>query len=242
MEIGACSDIGKVRDLNEDSFFIPDSDLKLFIIADGMGGHNAGEVASKIAIDSIKAFLTKNLGQSGNTSEDFIQSTLKEAIVHANRLIYLKSLEEEKYKGMGTTLTVMLVLSKIFIGHVGDSRAYLLKDNKAFQITQDHSLVAELVRNGSITESEAKIHPQRNIITRALGTEENIIVDLYTLDIEKNNIIILCTDGLSNLVNMDEVKEIVEGSKSVEDGCQNLISLANERGGYDNITVLIIKM
>ena len=231
MEVGAYSHIGKVRDLNEDAYYIPENDFNLFVIADGMGGHNAGEVASHIAIDAIKDYLSENLKQMEMISEEYIYRILKESMTYANRLIYTKSLEDEKFQGMGTTLTVMLVLSKVYIGHVGDSRAYLIKNDQILQITQDHSLVAELLRNGSITESEAKIHPQKNIITRALGTEENIIVDLYTLDIEKGNALILCTDGLTNLVTMDEIKEVVLGSKSVQGSCEHLISLANERGG-----------
>jgi len=242
MEVGACSHIGMVRDANEDAYYLSDGDLNLFIIADGMGGHNAGEVASQIAIDTIREYISKKIGQSESISDENINKFLKEAIICANHAIFSKSLEEIEYQGMGTTLTVVLILSKIFIGHVGDSRAYLLRNDHIIQITQDHSLVAELLRNGSITENEARTHPQRNIITRALGTEENITVDLYILDPKRSEIIVLCTDGLSNLVNADEIKDVITSSHSLQNACESLVSLANARGGYDNITVVATKI
>ena len=189
MEVGACSHIGRVREVNEDSYYISDNELKLFIIADGMGGHNAGEIASQIAIDSIRDYISREIQQEEIIKEDKILFILKEAITHANHVIFSKSLVEEAYQGMGTTLTVLIILSKIFIGHVGDSRAYLIRNNNIIQLTQDHSLVAELLRNGSITENEAKIHPQRNIITRALGTDDNISVDLYKTDVKQREVV-----------------------------------------------------
>jgi len=142
MEVGAYSHIGKVRDLNEDAYYIPENDFNLFVIADGMGGHNAGEVASHIAIDAIKDYLSENLKQMEMISEEYIYRILKESMTYANRLIYTKSLEDEKFQGMGTTLTVMLVLSKVYIGHVGDSRAYLIKNDQILQITQDEKITA----------------------------------------------------------------------------------------------------
>ncbi|MBS3994303.1 MAG: Stp1/IreP family PP2C-type Ser/Thr phosphatase [Alkaliphilus sp.] len=244
MEVGACSHIGKVRDTNEDAYYISDNELKLFIIADGMGGHNAGEIASHIAIDTIKDYISKRIELFSMVSEDNIDNIIKEAIIRANQVIFTKSSEEINYQGMGTTLTVVLILSgnAIYIGHVGDSRAYLYHNDKFRQITQDHSLVGELLRNGSITENEARIHPKRNIITRALGTEHNIIVDLYKIEINNDDIIVLCTDGLSNVVDVEEIEDIIIRCHNIQEGCEHLVSLANERGGYDNITVVAIKM
>lgn len=241
MEIGAVSHIGLIREVNEDAYFVSDDGLNLFIVADGMGGHKAGEVASNIAIESVKNFVKNHIRHCSNGDEAMICKMIREAILEANRNIYEKALREESYQGMGTTLTMALILSKLFIGHIGDSRAYLLRNNEILQITQDHSLVGELLRNGSITEKEAKIHPQRNIITRALGTEENILIDIYTMDLEKGDIVVLCSDGLSNLVDRSEIQECLRNCGSMQLGCEHLVTLANERGGYDNITMIAIK-
>ncbi|KXG75988.1 Stp1/IreP family PP2C-type Ser/Thr phosphatase [Thermotalea metallivorans] len=241
MEIGAVSHIGLIREVNEDAYFISDDGLNLFIVADGMGGHKAGEVASNIAIESVKNFVKNHIQHCSNGDEAMICKMIREAVLEANRNIYEKALAEENYQGMGTTLTMALILSKLFIGHIGDSRAYLLRNNEILQITQDHSLVGELLRKGSITEKEAKIHPQRNIITRALGTEENILIDLYTMDLEKGDIVVLCSDGLSNLVDHSEIQECLRNCGSMQLGCEHLVTLANERGGYDNITMIAIK-
>ncbi|QEK12000.1 Stp1/IreP family PP2C-type Ser/Thr phosphatase [Crassaminicella thermophila] len=241
MEIGAYSHKGKVREINEDAYYISKGDLNLFIVADGMGGHNAGEVASNIAINSIKEFMEIHIDQFLDKDEEKVCEFLKKATFEANKNIFKKAISEKECQGMGTTLTVVLILSKVYIAHVGDSRAYLIHNNNISQITQDHSLVAELLRNGSITENEAKIHPQRNMITRALGTEENIIIDIYTLDFNSDDIIFLCTDGLSNLIETDEIKRTLIDCDNMQHACVHLVELANERGGYDNITVIAIK-
>ncbi|WP_129596340.1 Stp1/IreP family PP2C-type Ser/Thr phosphatase [Anaerophilus nitritogenes] len=240
MEIGAYSHKGRVREMNEDAYYIASKDLNLFIVADGMGGHNAGEVASNVAIQSIKDFMEKNKEVILKNDKE-ICTVLKNATTYANVDIFKKAQQNRECEGMGTTLTVALVASKIYVAHVGDSRAYLIRKNNISQITQDHSLVAELVRNGSITENEAKIHPQRNMITRALGTDEDINIDLYTLDVEKEDIIVLCTDGLTNLIEVEEIKDTLIDCKNIQVACEHLVALANERGGYDNITVIAIK-
>lgn len=241
MEIGACSHRGKVREINEDAYYIPLDKSNLFIVADGMGGHNAGEVASNGAVKSIKEFMDRHIDQWIEQGEETVFEVLREAILEANKDIFDKANSEEAYKGMGTTLTVVLILSKVYIGHVGDSRAYLIQNNQMTQITKDHSLVAELIRNGSITEKEARTHPQRNVITRALGTAENLNIDLYTLGFSKDDIILLCTDGLSNFVEMDEIKDRFSNCEKVQQACEDLVALANERGGHDNITIVAIK-
>lgn len=241
MEIGGYSHIGKVREINEDAYYISNDQINLFIVADGMGGHNAGEVASHEAIKAIKGFAAENLNDYVDKDEESICNFLTEAIKEANHKVFLKSQEDETCQGMGTTLTVVLILSKAYVGHVGDSRAYLIKNNDIEQITKDHSLVAELVRNGSISKSEAKCHPQRNIITRALGTEQAIATDIFTFDFNHEDIIILCTDGLSNVIEEDEIKDCFIGCDKVQEACEELVSLANERGGQDNITIVAIK-
>jgi serine/threonine protein phosphatase PrpC len=241
MQVGACSHIGKVREINEDAYCIENDQLKLFIVADGMGGHNAGEIASNIAIHSIKDYMRKNMHRYMNKEDDEVFKVLREAIVAANMDIFMHSVKEKECKGMGTTLTAVLILSQAYIGHVGDSRAYLIQKNKITQITKDHSLVGELVRNGSITESEAKIHPQRNIITRALGTEENVNIDLCTVNFEADDMIVLCTDGLSNMIEGEEIKNTLIDCKDIQLACEQLVALANERGGTDNITMIGVR-
>ncbi|MFT9494275.1 Stp1/IreP family PP2C-type Ser/Thr phosphatase [Anaerosolibacter sp.] len=241
MDIGAISHTGLIRDINQDSYFVSEDKMNLFIVADGMGGHKAGEVASSIAIDSVKKYIEEHISQKNGEYDEAVSRIIEEAIVDANTKIFNKSMEEEKYQGMGTTLTMAFIQSKLFIGHIGDSRAYLIRNNEIKQITQDHSLVAELLRNGTITEKEAKTHPQKNIITRALGTEENIQIDIYTIELLAEDIIVLCSDGLSNLVEQMEIKECLTNSNSMQSGCEHLVDLANERGGYDNITIIGIK-
>ena len=241
MEIGACSHIGKIREINEDAFFIAKSHENLFIVADGMGGHNAGEVASNIAIDVITEYIQKNLNTQENHEEPLIFQEIRKAVMEANLKILERSKSDDHCQGMGTTLTLALILTKVYIGHIGDSRAYRINKQCMTQITEDHSLVAELVKNGSITEMEAKTHPQRNIITRALGTDENIKIDVYSVPFDQGDIIILCTDGLTNLVEPSEIMEYMLYSESIQSGCEHLVALANERGGFDNITILAIK-
>lgn len=241
MEIGACSHIGKIREVNEDAFYIEQDHQRLFIVADGMGGHNAGEIASSTAIESIVEYIRNNWDDLDSAGDGKIYEMLKAAILNANHKILERSIHDTKCQGMGTTLTLAFVLSKIYIGHVGDSRAYIISKEKITQITQDHSLVAELVRNGSITEKEAKSHPQRNIITRALGTDVNTMIDIYSTPFTQGDIVLLCTDGLTNLVEPIEILECMIHSRNIQQGCEHLVELANERGGNDNITVLAIK-
>lgn len=238
MEIGVFSHTGKVREINEDSYYISSNDMNLFIVADGMGGHNAGEIASDIAVHSVVSFMEKR--ETLNMEENVCE-ILQESVSEANKKIFLKAKLEQEYQGMGTTLTAVLLLSKLYVAHVGDSRAYLIRDHSISQITRDHSLVGELLREGSITEEEAKVHPQRNMITRALGTDEDVTIDTYTLEIQSNDIIFLCTDGLSNLIEKEEMKSALMDCSNVQKACEHLVALANERGGYDNSTVVAIK-
>jgi protein phosphatase len=235
--------MGKCRDVNEDNCIHCklNDNYDLLIVADGMGGHNAGEVASEIAVKSISGYIKCNIKE--DTSNNEIIQIIKDAILKANLDIYTESINNSSCSGMGTTVTVG-VLSEhiIWIGHVGDSRAYILGNNKLHKLTNDHSLVAELVKNGTITESEALHHPQKNIITRALGTGENVEIDIENISIDNNNIIMLCTDGLTNMVSDGEIEDILINSDDVAAAAQKLVGLANELGGYDNITVVIAKI
>ncbi|PAB58869.1 Stp1/IreP family PP2C-type Ser/Thr phosphatase [Anaeromicrobium sediminis] len=240
MRLGACTHKGKVRDLNEDAFYVTENDIQLFAVADGMGGHNAGEVASETAIHTIAEYINKN--KEMINSKDSILALLKEAVQKANEHVYHKAEKNTGYKGMGTTLTVALLLTKIYLAHVGDSRAYLIEEEKISQITDDHSLVAELLKNGTITEDEAKVHPQRNMITRAIGTDKKVKIDLYSSPVKKGDILVLCTDGLSNLMEDWEIRDKFLKSPSIDLACNELVQLANDRGGVDNITVIAVQI
>lgn len=240
LNIGAMSHVGRVRDVNEDSYCIVEGNYNLFIVADGMGGHNAGEVASYLAVDAIKNHISKYI--SVNMEDQLVKGIIYEAFNKANETIYAHARENISCDGMGTTTTLALIIdSNLYIGHVGDSRVYLIKNGKIQQITSDHSLVAELVRSGNITEAEAKKHPRKNIITRALGTEENIKVDIFTTSFSPLDILILCTDGLSNFVDKYEIEKVALEIKDSNEVCERLIYMANKRGGYDNITVLVAR-
>ena len=242
MEIGVKTSKGKIREINQDSYYISaDENCPLFIIADGMGGHKAGEVASKLAVEIISSSFEnqiKNIEMDDNS----IINAIKNSIWRANDEIYRKSIENEEYSGMGTTVTMAYETNgNIFIGHVGDSRAYLLRDNTLYQITKDHSLVEELVKNGSITREEARFHPQKNIITRAVGTDKEVEIDLIVKEKSKGDILLLCTDGLTNMLNDEEIKELLIINDDMQKACELLVQLSNEKGGLDNISVVAIK-
>ncbi|NMB27618.1 MAG: Stp1/IreP family PP2C-type Ser/Thr phosphatase [Tissierellia bacterium] len=242
MEIGIKTDVGKIRDNNQDAYYIsPKGDYSLFIIADGMGGHKAGEIASKMAIDIISNSL-KSLLTDLTVEDKDIEDRIKNSIYEANDKIYKKSIEDEKFSGMGTTVTLAYVIDeKIFIGHAGDSRAYLFKNGILSQLTKDHSLVEELIRNGSISKEEAKHHPQRNIITRAVGTSKEIKADLVVEPKSKDDILLLCTDGLTNMLDDDEIRDSLLINKDIQKACEELVRLSNDKGGFDNITILAVK-
>lgn len=226
----ALTDIGKVRETNEDSFVCQPP---LFVVADGMGGHVAGEIASRLASETVSLHVGAHAGEVNP------QTLLSQAITQANLLIHRMAKEKSEYAGMGTTLTAAYVEGpRLYWGHVGDSRLYLLRDGALRQVTEDHSLVGELVRNGSITAEEALVHPHRNILTRAVGTGETIRVDTGSLDLMPGDAMLLCTDGLTNLVtDTDIAASMGMGGAQVPDA---LVARANAAGGLDNITVIFV--
>lgn len=249
------SDIGLVRKVNEDDFVCMKlndllelqntaADLYLCIVADGMGGRNAGEVASSMAVHEIVEYIKAKYLEvltEADIEEDKVYELIKDAIYYSNDRIYKKSLLSKECVGMGTTLSMILIReNQLYYGHVGDSRIYLIRKNEIEMLTEDHSLVAELVKQGTIKPEEASSHPQKNIITRALGTEYTIEADLGKQTIMDEDYILLCTDGLSNLIHDDEIMEIVLAAGDVEKACDDLIAKARENGGYDNITVVVI--
>ena len=242
MFICACSDVGKIRDINQDAYYyIEDDKLPIFIVADGMGGHKAGEVASNLAISTIIRHYESSKEKILN-KEMFIPQFLNESVELANDNLIEEASGDDELKGMGTTVTMCLILDdEVYIGHVGDSRAYLLRNGELSQITQDHSLVGELLRIGSITKDEAVNHPKKNIITRALGSNPKINVDVFNRELQNEDKIILCTDGLTNMVTEEKILEILLSSEIPSAVCSTLVNISNEAGGIDNTTIMIIK-
>jgi serine/threonine protein phosphatase PrpC len=231
-QVATVSDTGRKRRHNEDSFVC---EPPLFAIADGMGGAQAGEVASGVAAGALE----ERAGEGGE-SEDRVISLIQDA----NRRVYAKAREDAGLSGMGTTLTLALVGDgHVALGHVGDSRAYLFRDGRLEQITEDHSLVAELTRAGKLSEEEAEIHPQRSVITRALGTEPDVDVDSFTVKTKDGDVFMLCSDGLTSMVEDDAILEILrERRKDLERAARDLVRAANRGGGEDNITVLLFEI
>ena len=232
--VGIKSDVGSVRTLNEDyAGFIEENNYKLYIVADGMGGHNAGEVASKLAVDCVKEYIENDM----NTLD---LDSLEKAIKYANDKIFNYSRYNEGCQGMGTTLTAcMQIADDIIIANVGDSSCFGIKDDKIIKITKDHSLVQELIDSGTITEKEGRNHPKKNVITRALGTSANVDVDVFFEKSGKYSKFLVCSDGLSNEVDASDILNTVKCSDDLNLACEKLVSLAKDRGGRDNITVLL---
>lgn len=237
MFIRCKTDKGMVRNNNQDYVLnFRSSKYTLFIIADGMGGHNGGEIASKIAATSVRDFVYEKYINYNDK-----QDLLREAVVMANAAVFKEQAGADELKGMGTTITCCIIKdSELFYGHVGDSRAYIISGNGIRKITIDHSYVQELVKNGTITEEEAKNHPQRNLITRAVGTEEFVVVDTGTITLSLDDILLICSDGLTIYVSDEEICEIILNRKG--EAAEELIELAKERGGSDNISVIIAGM
>ncbi|MDI7741613.1 Stp1/IreP family PP2C-type Ser/Thr phosphatase [Lysinibacillus fusiformis] len=236
------SDIGRKRMVNEDRVaFIEHPDrFKLAILADGMGGHNAGDVASEMAIEEMRAyFLNASLTQldSKQTKEQWMLETIQSV----NEKIYTHSLTNESCKGMGTTLIAMLIDGQdCLIGHIGDSRVYYFTSETVSLITRDHSYVNFLVEYGEISEEEAANHPQKNFIVKSLGTESSIEPDFYELHLEPASNVVICSDGLSNKLTTEEMAAILTLPLSIDEKGKKLIQLANDSGGEDNISVILL--
>ncbi|ADG82639.1 Stp1/IreP family PP2C-type Ser/Thr phosphatase [Thermincola potens] len=229
------SHIGLKRKNNEDNCGIYE-DLNLLAVADGMGGHMAGEVASKMALDLVEQFLRSGKDRFFATP----QKMLKEAILQANREIYNQAQANENLYGMGTTITLAYVTdNSAIIAHIGDSRAYIISGPDILLLTSDHSLVNELLKNGGITSEEAKSHPQRNVLTRAMGASVKLEVDFYETKVKKGDYLLLCTDGLSNLLAPHEIAEVVINSTDLEAAADELVKQALDRGGNDNISLVL---
>lgn len=236
------TDVGRIRANNQDAFFLsttPVGELpNLFIVADGMGGHLAGEVASSQAVSAFTNHL-----QTQPAVPEGLLDFLIEATQVANAHVYRQSITHLAYKGMGTTFTALsLIGSKGYVAHLGDSRLYQLKQGSFKQITQDHSYVEALVRTGQITLEEAQHHPQKNLLTRVLGSDLETPVDGYLLDIQPGDWLLLCSDGLSNMLSDTYISNAIQADNTVESIVTGLIAAANDSGGVDNITCILIKI
>ena len=231
VEKAALSDVGRARQGNEDSYFEGDP---VFAVADGMGGAKAGEVASGIAVDTFQDQLDTDASP---------EERLAHVARTANKRIYDLAQEDAAHAGMGTTFTAaMLAGNDIAVGHVGDSRLYRFRDGELERLTDDHSLVEEFVRQGKLTPEEAEVHPQRSIITRALGPEPEVEVDTYSFPARAGDIYLANSDGLTGMISENDVLEILRDSDSLDDAAQKLIDAANENGGRDNITVVLFRV
>lgn len=231
---------GVIRENNEDNLIIEETEKYcLYAVADGMGGHKAGEIASTILINVVQEYFDKN-----NECKDFkIPMFINESIKLANLKIREEAFKVEDYFGMGTTVTMAVIdlcENIAYVGNVGDSRTYILRNNEIKQITEDHTYVQELVKEGKISLEEAKSHPKRNIITRAIGSEENIVVDIFEIELMKDDILILCSDGLTTHISDEEIVDTVK-TYGCSESVKRLIKLSNDNGGTDNITVIIIE-
>jgi protein phosphatase len=225
-EVGVATDIGKVREGNEDSYLV---EPPLYAVADGMGGARGGEVASQLALGTVE-----ELSRDG-------KGTLPDRVRQANRAVHQRSIEDATVSGMGTTLTaVQAEGTGVRLVHVGDSRAYLLRAGAFRQLTKDHTLVARMVTSGEISQAEADVHPHRNVLTRALGTEPDVRVDEDTIPLLDGDRVLLCSDGLTSMVAEEQIQAILEAEPDPQRSADRLIKAANRAGGVDNITVLIL--
>lgn len=240
MEVFAKSDIGKVRDMNQDSFYIskPEDKLQLFILADGMGGYKGGEIASKLAIETSKNYIINNFNSIEQDRESILK-LIKSAMQYANLVIFEKAKEIPELENMGTTMDICLIIqNKVYIGHIGDSRVYRKRKDFFRKLTTDHSYVQKLVADGTITKEEAYNHPKKNMLIKALGCASFVEPDVMVKGFLKGDILLMCSDGLTNMLKEEEIVEII--NQNPNEACNKLVEAANDKGGYDNITAVII--
>ena len=240
METYCQTDVGLKRNSNQDFVYASDQKVgrlpSLLIVADGMGGHAAGDLASRVCVETA----VSSIEGSGQTETIPI---LAEAVQKANRAVLKKAAEKPEYAGMGTTIVAAVIDgNNLYVANVGDSRLYLIDDDRIDQITLDHSLVAEMVRSGRISPEQMRNHPEKNIITRAVGGEENVEVDFFDVGLHKGDVVLLCSDGLTNMVEDEQIFRIVRREKTLRDAGQKLISAANSAGGRDNISVVLARL
>ena len=233
------TDIGRKRKVNQDFVYSSEKPVgnlaSLFIVADGMGGHNAGDYASRLTVETV-------VERSVRSQETNPVQILEDAIQSANALVRKRANEVPELKGMGTTIVAAVIDGReLCAANVGDSRLYVAGNGKIRQITKDHSWVEEMVRRGGIGKEEARNHPDKNIITRAVGAEETVKIDFFQVPLQEGDIVLMCTDGLTNMLEDEEIRMILDGARDIVEKTQGLVEAANERGGRDNISVVLIE-
>jgi len=241
MRAYARTDIGKAREMNQDFYYVSQeiNGMRLCILADGMGGYKGGEIASALATTSAKEYIQARFDKIEPTTDN-IESLIHNAMDYANEIVYKKSRENVELDQMGTTLEICIIYgNKIYIGHIGDSRIYRIRRNIIRRITTDHSYVETLVKDGTITREEAFYHPRKNMLMKALGCAENIEPDITAKGFLPGDIILMCSDGLTNMLQEEEIYNIV--TQNASEACDKLIKRANELGGFDNISVIVVE-
>lgn len=239
MKSYSVTDVGQKRRENQDYVYASEQPIgnlpNLFVVADGMGGHNAGDFASRCAVSVLAESVKKDM--SFNPIK-----IIRHAIETANEQVLMQADLDPQKAGMGTTMVAVTVVGHYaYVANVGDSRMYVSDSHDIVQITRDHSWIAEMVRRGEISKEEARNHPDKNIITRAVGTGSTVKIDFFDVELEEGNRILMCSDGLSNMVEDDTMQDILSSSNNIEESAEKLVSLANENGGRDNISVIIIE-
>ncbi len=239
LRVGFKTDRGQQRSNNEDAFFVL-PEQRVYIVADGVGGHNSGEIASRFAVQQIAEYVSKN--QIPETQEEeALKNYLLKCLKQVNQQLYEMAKESRKNAGMATTLALVYINdAKAYVVNVGDSRVYLIRDRLIRQITEDHTYVNQLLKSGAITKEEAENHPKRNMITRAIGAEYDLSPDFYQFKVYEGDLLLLCTDGLYGELSENEINEMAQGRRSMHRLANDYVKEANERGGKDNITVVCI--
>lgn len=238
MKVYSITDTGALREMNQDFCFASDTPVgnleNLYIVADGMGGHKAGDYASRYTTQRLVASVSRNAKKEP-------VRIIKEAIEKANELLLQEANEDIDKQGMGTTLVAATIFQgRLVVANVGDSRLYIVNEGIR-QITRDHSYVEEMVRLGKVDKSQARVHPDKNIITRAIGATADIEADFFEVELQEGDKILLCTDGLTNMVEDEKILDIIRSRESIQEACESLVELANHNGGRDNITVMLIE-
>lgn len=239
MKTFSMTDVGRRREMNQDYMFTSETAVgklpNLFIVADGMGGHKAGEYASKFTVDTMVDIIR-------NAEKEEPVAAIKQAVTEANRLLIKEAEADESKAGMGTTVVAATLMDKtLYAANVGDSRLYVLNQDTITQITRDHSLIEEMIRLGEMDKADAKDHPDKNIITRAVGVSPELAIDFFEIEINNGDIILLCTDGLTNMIEDEDIRRIVLSQRDIVERTEKLIETANENGGRDNITVVLLE-
>lgn len=245
------TDVGNAREHNEDDFYLSEGKEALCVVADGMGGHRSGEVASAMAIKAMVQYYRETMSDvdygeetgEGEDAVDLIQRRLRQAVQNANRAVFTAASESELYRGMGTTIVSGYFTNEgVYLAHIGDSRAYRLRDGRLQQRTEDHSLANEYVRMGILAAEDIEYFPYKNVITRACGLTDEVEVDVHYEELQSGDLFLFCSDGLTDMVNDVKLQEMLTEEDDLEKLCQQLIDMANANGGDDNITVILAKV